>query len=110
MILVRDIIVEVRRVLQDESEEAPRNTNGSIRGSIRMALADVRRLRPDAMSASLHNRIDLQEETTLDIEEMFFSPIVHLSAAYVLLQNDELARDGLANNLISFGKQQLSSM
>lgn len=108
-ITVANIVEEVRRLARDRDVgEHQRFSDDDIRGAMRMTISDVRRMRPDAFIGSLTANPDPRVEETLDLEEFFFTPIVYLTLAYVLMENDEHARDSMSNNLVALGRAQLA--
>lgn len=109
-IAVKRVIAEVRRVMQDTRLDAPRNTDQSIRGAMNMALQDMRRVRPDLFLSGLHTVPDLITQTTVPVEAMFISPLVHLTVAYVMMASNEYNNNGAAANFLTLGRGQLGGM
>lgn len=106
-IQVARVIGEVRRVTQDTNPDAPRNSNQDIRAAANMAVQDIRRVRPDLFLGMFDAVPDLITASSLDIEDMFLSPLVHLTVAYVMMASNEYNVDGAAANFLSLGRAQL---
>jgi hypothetical protein len=103
------VIAEVRRVLQDDANlDDPRNTDDEIRAAMNMALADFRRARPDIFVGQMSTLPDLVTVDTIEIEDMFLTPLVHITTAYVMMQTNEYAQDGTAANLLALARSQLA--
>ncbi len=109
MIQVARVLAEVRRILQDSHPDQPRDNDAAVRAAMAMALQDMRRMRPDVFLGMLSAVPDLADQsvTQVDIEAMFITPLVMITASHLLMQNDEYNRDGSSANLLALGRTQL---
>lgn len=109
-LIVSQIIDETRRILSDRGvAEKRRNKDADIRGAMRLAISDMRRVRPDLFVGSLQTLPDMMVVDQVDIEDWLFTPMAFLTTGYVLMQNDQFSQDGTAAGMLSAGKAQLNS-
>lgn len=110
MIRTREIINQVRRVMQDTSPNSPRTSDEDIRAAISLALSDVRRMRPDLFYPAPDVYIDAYTAEEIPLEGFILSPLAYITAAHAVTSMDQMAKAGLGENYMNIGKTALAAV
>lgn len=115
MLLLNDVIVQARQLVQDVRGPQFRHSDEKLVGYFNTAIADAFRLRPDLFMDSpgstwddppVFTASDMSAQFPLD--RRFFSPLVEYVAGMLDMENDEFANDGRAVALLNrFGQKLL---
>jgi hypothetical protein len=104
VISVAGLMADVRRIVKDESPTNPRHTDEDVLAALRIAIATVRRLRPDAFSPVFGAEPPAPQATgSLELDTIFGPPMAKIAAAELLLTNSEYAESGAASAVLGLG-------
>jgi hypothetical protein len=115
--LINEVFTQIRFIAQDERSESYRHSDEKIMAYFNSAVEDVRRIRPDLFLASAVSSLwepiptfttdDLDNDTEIPIDTMYFSALVDYIAGHLDIEDDEFANDGRAIALLNRFAQKL---
>jgi hypothetical protein len=105
------VLRQVRTIIQDEDGE--RYTNQQLIDALNMAIAEMKRIRPDI--TSLHGTVtgypfsvgDANDRVLLPVDDEYLAPVVGFISGWVELSDDEFTVDSRASQLLQRFQTQL---
>ena len=109
------VVKQVRYQLQDEDATNYRYSSERLIETLNAVLLDIWRMRPDLFLAANwildeYAVANLTDNTTLSIDDIYFSTVVKLVVGYVQLENDSVTPDGKAATMLGITRTELQGV
>ena len=81
-----------------------------MRAALGLAVADVRRMRPDAFYPATDQMPDVFNVESLELDAFFLSPLTYLTSGHALASQDQMAKAGVSESHLAMGRAALVSI